>query len=114
MKDAVSLFDVSVNDDLLGIFTGQARRGRKGMAHRKTKRSQSSITQFEPLALGWRLKGKRRICTPESVRHAGSLTPMVYHKQADSSEVGFAKDEILALIEAGANLKISIEVLQRG
>ena len=110
MKDAVTLFDVPVNDDLLGILQAKhAEAEKEWLIERQKEANRDHALRAIGAWLG--VEGHEKdLYTRVSETYRGSLTPMIYHKQADGSEVRIRKkDDILALIQAGANLKISIE-----
>lgn len=110
MKDAVTLFDVPVNDDLLGILQSKHTEAEKEWLIEKQKEANRDHA-LRTIGAWLGVEGQEKdLYTRVSETYRGSLNPMIFHKQADGSEVRIRKkDDILALIQAGANLKISIE-----
>ena len=97
MKDAVTLFDVSVNDDLLGILQAKHAKATKEWLIEKQK--EANRDHAGAIGAWLEVEGQEKdLYTRVSETYRGSLTPMVYHKQADGSEVRMA----------GANLKFPL------
>tara|TARA_B100000767_G_scaffold266479_1_gene283900 strand:+ start:359 stop:1849 length:1491 start_codon:yes stop_codon:yes gene_type:complete len=110
MKDAVTLFDVPVNDDLLGILQSKHAEAEKEWIIEKQKEANQDHA-LRAIGAWLEVEGQEEdLFTRVSETYRGTLNPMIFHKQADGSEVRIRKkSEILELIQSGANLKIAIE-----
>jgi len=110
MKDAVTLFNVPVNDDLLGTLQAKhAEAENEWLIEKQKEANRDHALRAIGAWLG--VEGQEKdLVSRVSETYRGSIIPLIWHKQADGSEVRIRKkDEILSLIEAGANLKISIK-----
>lgn len=110
MKDAVSLFGVPIKDDLLGILQFKHAEAEKEWLIEKQKEANRDHA-LRAIGAWLEVEGyEEDLFTRVSETYRGTLNPMIYHKQADGSEVRIRKkSEILALIQSGENLKIAIE-----
>jgi len=110
MKDAVTLFEVPINDDLLGILQFKHAEAEKEWIIEKQKEANRDHA-LRAIGAWLEVEGlEEDLFTRVSETYRGTVNPMIYHKQADGSEVRIRKkSEILALIQSGENLKIAIE-----
>ena len=109
MKDAVTLLMFRSTTTYWESYRPSMPRQKKNGSLNDKKKPTEITLRAIGAWLG--VEGQEKdLYTRVSETYRGSLTPMIYHKQADGSEVRIRKkDEILALIQAGANLKITIE-----